>query len=137
MARHPSAVHLASILPGCDREVESEYISLCDIVVTAVEHNEWVHFSVTAYNPEADGVIEPWAVIWPLKDSGDPLVFRESGCAMWDKTVRDAVELYLDRRIASGMPIVDAARMVDGSYTDAVVADSILQFALYGEEIYG
>lgn len=127
------AADMAAQLPVvADDDADDEMISLADIAVTGIEHHEWLHFWTKDYTPDADGVKVPWATIWPLKDSG-----KDEPVALNETTMRKAVELYLDNRLKAGMRFADAAMMVDGVYTDAVVADSILQFALYGEEVYG
>lgn len=135
MASHPSAIHLASILPVCDKEAESDYISLCDIVITGVETG-WSHFVVEGYNPDAEGSeTNPWAILHPLPRDWDADAVPSS-VKLSAQVIRDAVEAYIDTRIAGGMSISEAAKMVDGSYTDAVIADSILQFAIYHEDVY-
>ena len=130
MADLTYAEGLAASLPVKDETSESDLISLVDIVITGVE-TPWHHFGLLSYKPEADGVEVPWATITPLSDSGAP-----NACDLYASTIREAVTAYLQARLDSGMAPAEAAKMVDGSYTDAVVADSILQFALYGEEIY-
>jgi hypothetical protein len=107
-------------------------ISLVDIVSTGIEHHEWRHFTLHRYAPNADGVKESWATIGQLPSfATDPLQITLTA-----DVIRKAVELYIDSRLAAGLPLLEAARLIDGSYTDVAIADSILQFALYGEEVY-
>lgn len=124
--------YIAADLPERDDDSESDLISLVDIVITGVE-TPWRHFWVEGYDPEADGKIKAWAKLLPLKDAADPL---PDAVLLTSETVRKAVAAYLDSRLEAGMRHSEATRLVDGSYTDAVIADSILQFALYGEEVY-
>lgn len=127
-------------LPVCgdeDSEEDSDLISLCDIVVTAIE-TDWTHWWVHKYDPRADGVINGWAVLAPLPSAGD---FKPDGSTirpveLFAPTVRKGTYLYLLDRLNKGMDLSEARRMVDGSYTDAMVADSIIQYILYGEEVY-
>lgn len=134
---HPSAVHLASVLPVCDdpEGPGSDLISLCDIVITGVETG-WSHFLVEAYDYKADGITKPWAILHPEKGAEDPGKTIEP-VALTADVVRKAVEAYIDTRLQAGMSPADAAQLVDGSWTDAPIADSILQFAIYGEEVFG
>lgn len=135
---------IADELPVCedlDDEfgMESDLISLRDIVVTAIDtgidsHHWWIH----KYDPRADGVINGWAVLAPLPSAGD---FKPDGrhirpVELYAPTVREGVYLYLLDRLNKGMDLSEARRMVDGSYTDVVVADSIIQFVLYGQEVF-
>ncbi len=116
-----------------DDDSESDLISLVDIVITGIE-TDWQHFRVRKYDPDADGSADhPWAIIERLSSAGMP----RTHVALDAVTMRAAVELYLVDRLEHGMSLDEACHMVDGSYTDAVVADSILQFALYGEEVFG
>jgi len=131
-----AAYDLAAQLPVVGDLEGEELISLGDIVVTGIE-TDWIHFWVKDYAPFADGVVTPWATIWPLKDSAGEDGKLPEPVTLDENTVRKAVELYIDSRLSKGMEPGEVARLVDGSYTDAVVADSILQFALYGSEVYG
>lgn len=130
---------LAASLPTCtDYEVEgSDLMSLCDIVVVGVE-TEWEHFGVSNYQPNNDGSpAHPWAILHVLP-SGLPCKPGFGADAhLTEATMRRAVKEYLQSRLTGGMSPVEAARLVDGSYTDAEIADSILQFAIYGEEVFG
>jgi hypothetical protein len=123
-------------LPVC--EEDSDLISLCDIVVTGIEHEEWTHFWIHKYDPKADGVKKAWAVLRPLPSAGEfkPNGERIQSVVLYARDVRRAVYDYLLSRLNGGMDPAGARQLVDGSYTDTVVADSILQFALYGEEVY-
>lgn len=132
---------IAADLPVCDEDAESDLISLCDIVITGVETG-WKHFWVEGYTPEADGVLRPWATLKPLEGAvvgagGHDVVEGVLPVALTADVVRKAVAAYMDKRLEGGMSLSEATNLVDGSYTDAVIADSILQFALYGEEVYG
>lgn len=128
---------LASSLPLRDDKTESDLISLVDIVITGVETG-WIHFMVHEYDIEADGTTKPWAILTPLASAGkNKNGLDYAAKALYHQVVRRGVVAYLEDRLARGMSESEAAKMVDGSYTDAVVADSILQFILYGEEVYG
>lgn len=124
---------LAADLPvKDDEETGSDLISLCDIVITGIETG-WQHFWVHDYDPHADGIETPWAVLTPLiEEASEP----EKSVPLTAETVRKAVEVYVDRHIDRGTPLEETRKLMDGSYTDAVIADSILQIALYGEEVY-
>jgi hypothetical protein len=130
---------LAAALPTCGDAPEGmpDYISLCDIVATGVEHHEFTHFTVSEYDPDADGVNKPWGVLIPLGSAGP----RDDGYeyqprVLWADSVRRAVSAYVADRLSRGMDTLDVTALVDGSYTDVIVADSVLQFLLYGKEIY-
>jgi hypothetical protein len=125
------AKELVDKLPVCDFECESDYISLCDIVPTGIE-TPWTFFLVKTYNPESRTSNPPWATIVGLADS--PCPGKE--VVLDEQTVRAATLAYLRSRLDAGMPEEEAAKLVDGSYTDAEIADAILQFALYGEVVY-
>lgn len=156
MATDPRATAIADSLPVTGEESlserqtspdfgEEERIDLESIVVTAIEHHEFNHFRVRKYDPDADGVEREWAVIqglpsaftdlqWATRDAKQPwppFVVLDS------VTVRKGVEAYLNDRLSKGMDEAEARKMVDGVYTDVVVCDSIIQFALYGEEVFG
>lgn len=122
---------LAKRLPVTDPESNSDFISLADIVVTGVE-TPWTHFGVLFYDHTADGVSRPWVTLVGLAEAG----LGPIQCDMYASTVRKAVQSYLQDRLDHGMDVIEAARMIDGSYTDALVADSILQFAIYGKEVF-
>lgn len=134
---------LAAALPVRDDEANSDLISLVDIVITGIEAVPWCHFKVIDYNHEASGE-EPehasWGTIIGLEaaytqeqlDSG----LEPGSVVLWEGTVREAVAAYVDSRIDAGMGFEEAQRLVDGSYTDAAVADSILQFLLYREVVF-
>lgn len=123
---------LATRLPVRDDAADSDLISLVDIVITGVE-TPFVHFGMLFYDPDADGLTKPWVTLVGLPDAGKGPIQVD----LYASTVRAAVRNYLTDRLAHGMMADEAAKMVDGSYTDALVADSILQYALYGEEVYG
>lgn len=129
---------IAATLPALDDEFESDLMPLGDIVVTGVELVPWVHFLVQDYQPDAHGTADdPWATLVPLAAAQPPtgqVQFKPVDLTI--STVRAAVAAYLDSRIDRGMPKHEAIKLVDGSYTDAEIADSILQFALYGKEIF-
>jgi len=122
---------LAASLPVKDDDCKSDWISLVDLAVVGIEISQ-AHFRVQHYNPDADGLNEPWAILLPLDSS------RQSGLpkAIYASTVRNAAAAYLDSRLRTGLSLGEARKLIDGSYTDAEVAGSILQFALYGEEVY-
>lgn len=122
---------IAESLPVRDDDCDSDLISLVDIVITGIETG-WTHFWVHNYDAEADGVEKPWAEIHDFEQATMP----RNPVKLYADTVREAVAKYIDTRISAGMAYPEAAKLVDGSYTDAVISDSILQFALYGEEIY-
>lgn len=144
---------IADSLPTCGED--SDLISLCDIVITGIE-TDWTHFWVHKYDPDANGGSSSWGVLAPLPSAGrrrtTPHVAHE-GCdegetcgnfgypyepvELFAPVVRRAVWLYLKSRLEGGLGLDEARQLVDGSYTDAEIADSILQFALYGQEIYG
>lgn len=123
---------LAKSLPIKDDNNESDLISLVDIVITGIEV-PWTHFGILSYKPDADGVETPWATLVALPGAALGEIQRD----LYANTVREAVQNYLQDRLNAGMDVLEAAKMIDGSYTDALVADSILQFAIYGKEIYG
>lgn len=129
-------------LPVCISEADvigTDLISLCDIVVTGIEvPAEWNHFRVHKYDPKADGIHQSWGVLGPLQSAGKwkPDGSKIHPIELWARVVRKAVYDYLLDRLNRGMDLSEARLMVNGSYTDAVVADSILQFALYGQEVY-
>lgn len=141
MATDPRAVAIAASLPVTDkvtdyREGDKECIPLQDIVITAIEHNEFNHFRVRKYDPDADGVEREWAIVEGFVTKADEA--REQKRVSLDAaTVRKGVELYLEDRLRHGMTEDDARMMVDGVYTDVIVCDSIIQFTLYGEEVFG
>lgn len=125
-------------LPSCDDSEEgSDLISLCDIVVTGIESG-WTHFWIRLYDPKQNGIEKPWAVLGPLPSAGDtkPDGTKIIPVELYSAVVRKATYEYLLNRLNGGMPLEEAKLLVDGSYTDAVIADSILQFALYGMEVY-
>lgn len=140
----PRATAIADSLPVTDaaadyREGDKERIPLQDIVVTAIEHHEFNHFRVRKYDPDADGVEREWAIV-----EGLPSAYvmqghlpKNRGRLLDAASVRKGVELYLDDRLSKGMPEEEAQKMVDGVYTDVLVCDSIVQFILYGEEVFG
>lgn len=113
---------------------EPERIPLADIVVTAIEHNEFSHFRTRFYDPDADGVTHPWAIIEPFRvlDSDPP---KPAPVVLNAETIRKGVEAYLSDRLAKGMNEDEARMMVDGVYTDVIVCDSIIQFIAYGGEV--
>lgn len=129
---------LASSLPVCDDDDEEggDVISLCDLVITGIETG-WTHWWTRKYNFQATGAPvdgEEWAIIEALPSAKmDP---PNKHIALNQVTVRTAVQGWLEKRLNGGMKFADAQKLIDGSYTDAVIADAILQFALYGEEIY-
>lgn len=122
---------IAGSIPARDDDFESDYMPLGDIVVTGVELVPAVHFYVDEYRPDATGADDdPWCVLRPISGfTGTP---RKP---LTQTTVRSAVAAFIDHRIEGGMDFEEARRLVDGSYTDWSIADSILQFALYGEEV--
>lgn len=124
-------------LPSKDPGADSDLISLCDIVVTGIE-TEWRHWFLHKYDPDADGIAVGWAVLGPLPSAGDskPDGSTIRPVELYESTVRKAVYEYLLSRLNRGLDLSEARQLVDGSYTDAVIADSILQFALYGQEVY-
>lgn len=125
---------LASSLPVC--EDDSDLISLCDLVITGIE-TEWTHWFVRKYDYKATGAPvdgEEWAILEALPSARQEPPNKH--IALNQETVREAVKGWLSMRLNGGMSFADCQKMIDGSYTDAVVADSILQFALYGEEVY-
>lgn len=125
--------YLAESIPVRDDECESDLMPLADIVVTGIEIVPWTHFYVTNYRPDASGDTDhPWATIAPLDDVQDP---QPEPLALTADVVRAAVAAYADKRIAGGMSLEDVRDFIDGSYLDASIADSILQLALYGEEL--
>lgn len=152
---HPKAVELANSLPVCtDLELEAKYaesdgemsdeelraldlISLCDIVITGCETG-LKSFIVEGYKPDGDGISVPWATLRPEQgaSNGSP-VQPYKPVQLYARTVRQAVQDYIDTRLQAGMSEEEATKLVDGSYTDAAIADSILQFAIYGEEVFG
>lgn len=109
---------------------EGNLISLCDIVVTAIDC-DLHHFKVTEYDSSAGGIDRPWATLWPLREGSGWRPIQLTAFVM-----RKAVYDYLISRLNRGMAREEVAKMVDGSYTDELVADCILQFALYGGEVY-
>lgn len=134
------AHELARWLPCCgdeddtDSDSKSDLISLCDIVITAMDHNEFTHFRTRFYEPKNTGQKgSPWAIVEALPSSGAVRrpVFLDLA------SIRKAVEDYAYSRLSRGMDWKEVQRLVDGSYTDLQVADSIVQFAIYGEEVYG
>jgi hypothetical protein len=130
---------LAADLPARDDESESDLISLVDIVITGIEAVPWVHFIVDDYNPDAsgEGPDNAWGVLIPLPESANENDALANPVFLTTDTVRKAVAAYADARIDGGMGLNAVRNLMDGSYTDAVVADSILQFAIYGEEVFG
>lgn len=143
MATDPRATAIADSLPvsasepaGAEADEGEERIPLADIVVTAIEHNEFSHFRVRKYNPDADGLTSEWAIV-----EAHPTGLAEGQvrtAVVLDATaVRKGVESYLNDRLSKGMSADDARMMVDGVYTDVVVCDSIVQFIVYGEEVFG
>jgi hypothetical protein len=135
---------LAADLPARDDESESDLISLVDIVITGIEAVPWVHFIVDDYNPDAsgEGPDNAWAILNPLEAAQPPegiqgtIEPRFEAVYLTTDTVRKAVAAYADARIDGGMALEAVRNLMDGSYTDAVVADSVLQFAIYGEEVF-
>lgn len=125
----PAAQELADRLPVLD-DHNDDLIPLRDIVVTGVETGWSLHFWVRKYDPESEG---DWAILQALPSAG---VGRKS-VVLNETTVRAATAAYVDSRIQAGMPLDEAAKLIDGVYTDAEIADAILQFALYGEVVYG
>lgn len=134
--------YLAAGLKARDDACESDLIALADIVVTGVETG-WLHFWVDNYRPEAAGTPDaPWCTLRPLQGKvvgagGVDVAEGVQPVTLTEEVVRNAVTVYVDSRVEGGMGLEEARRLVDGSYTDAVIADSILQFAIYGEELYG
>lgn len=133
---------LAADLPIKDEEdANGDLISLNDIVITGIEAVPWVHFRVQEYDPAATGEIgDAWARLLPLEDAQpDPKEHKQRHVpvSLTAEIMRFAVAKYVDSRIDGGMGLEEARKLMDGSYTDAPIADSILQFALYGEEIFG
>lgn len=131
-----TAFDLAASLPVCEDDGEdSDLISLCDIVITGIEHHEFKHFWVRKYDYKASGAEgDEWAIIQALPSAEqDP---PDKHVALNQTTMRKAVELYIKARLDGGMTLEDVRQLVDGSYTDVVVADDILQFALYGEQLF-
>lgn len=130
-----TAKALVADLPVNDgADGESDLISLIDVVVTAVEHDEFMHFRVRAYSPSAAGTEEaPWAVLQRLADANMGL----RSIKITADGVREAAERYIESRLEGGMSLDEARRLVDGSYTDVIIADAIIQFAVYGKVIYG
>ena len=133
MATGNTAKDLADSLPVCgdldDNGDEVELISLCDIVVTGIETG-WSHFWVRKYDP--DNLDMEWAIVAPLRSAGKgskPILLNEA-------RMRLAVQAYIQSRLDRGMTLAEVTKLVDGVYTDAVVADSILQFAIYQEEVF-
>lgn len=148
MASDPRAKAIADSLPVVESEEdevrrvvdgERERIPLQDIVITAIEHHEFNHFRVRKYDPDADGVTKgrEWAIVEGLEAAYAAGAARPSATLLNARTVRQAVEDYLNDRLTKGMSEDDARMMVDGVYTDVIVCDSIVQFALYGEEVFG
>jgi hypothetical protein len=122
---------LAADLPVTDEDSASDLISLQDIVITGIETG-WTHFWVSQYDFEAPGTDDqPWAILRPLADAGAGDVTPLTAAV-----VRDAVTRYADKHIDRGTPLEEVRKLLDGSYTDAVIADSILQIAVYGQELY-
>lgn len=134
---------LAASLPVRDDDSESDLISLVDIVITGIE-TPWsgLHFQVKDYDFEASGetLREAWAEIVGLPSAYTEEQLKSGNepgrVTLFHETVRSGVVRYLQDRLNRGMAPSDVAKMIDGSYTDAVVADSILQFCLYGEEVF-
>lgn len=133
------ARQLANHLPVCHEEEAYEgdpheggngdLISLCDIVITAME-SEWTHWRTRFYEPKNSGVgNDPWAIIERLDKKAPPIFLTQ-------QVVRQAVEDYAYSRLVRGMAWDQVQMLVDGSYTDAPIADSIIQFAVYKEEVY-
>lgn len=121
---------------GAEADEGEERMPLQDIVITAIEHSEFKHFRIRKYDPDADGIEHEWAIVEPLPEGlkeGEerrPFILDAA-------TVRKGVEQYLDNRLSRGMTAADARMMVDGVYTDVLVCDSIVQFIVYGEEVFG
>lgn len=129
---------LAQLIPALDDDFESDMMPLGDIVVTGVELVPVVHFLVKDYRPDATGEVgDPWARLLPLDaaqpPTGQP---RIPPVSLTIEIMRAAVAKYLDTRIAAGMAPNEAMKLVTGDYTDWGIADSILQFAVYGEEVF-
>ena len=124
------ASSLADIVPIVDRECESNFVSLEDMIITGIE-TPWMHFLVRDYHPYADGTPEdPWATIEPLSraDCGAKI-------ALTATTVRNVlVDLIVDRLDNRWLEdqICDTY-LID---IDAEGADSLLQFAVYGMEVF-
>lgn len=161
MATDPRAIAIAAELPVSDDEhghivpcpysdsdevstgeigcTCPEVIPLADIVITAIEHHEFTHFRVRKYDPDADGLTAAtaWAIVEPLASGLKTLQAMHSPTLLWESTVRAGVRLYLNDRLSKGMDEEEARKMVDGVYTDVLVCDSIIQFILYGEEVFG
>jgi hypothetical protein len=106
-------------------------MSLVSFVIAGLEVDCCPHFRVRKYDPGADGVRKSWAVLAPLYDSG-----VKKPVELWAETVRLAVATYLESRLNGGLALEEAHKLVDGTYTDVIVVDSVLQFALYGKQVY-
>jgi hypothetical protein len=130
MSTRDVAVAIASVLPVVS-DIGIEYSSLQDIVITGIE-TPWANFLVDSYTPNAGGGAgEPWAVIRPLPEAAvdDRIIELDA------LSVRRGVEAYSEARLEIGWSIVKILFTLEESVTDAEIADSILQFIAYGEEV--
>jgi hypothetical protein len=128
-----AAAIIAGQLPATG--IETDYVSLQDIVITGIE-NDFSFFGVSGYDPDADGDGAPWAILTPLADAG-----KGEKVALTITTVRKAVAAFLTNRMTipgpNGEPVWTSSQAKEAMEdVDAPRADSILQFAVYGEEVF-
>lgn len=130
------AIITSEMIPVSDANEQDNPLDLMplrDIVITGVE-NSFSSYIVDKYDPDAAGTDEnPWGVLISLPESG-----QSRSVLITQKTVRQAVATYICHRLNthSWAP----ARVIESLQSfvmDAPVADSILQFAVYGEDIFG
>lgn len=129
-ARHPAASTLAQLCPVVEDD-KSEWSSLRDIVITGTE-TPYLHFIVEDYRPDAyGGAGDPWGTIHPLNGPAG-----EGGIivALDALSVRRGLEAYISDRLERGWSVTDLVNTLLCHVTDADIADSILQFIVYGEE---
>lgn len=127
---------LAESLPICDEDDESDVISLCDLVVTGFETG-LVNWRTRKYSPDSDGtLLHPWAIVAPLP-SGLREGQKSAPVSINAHSIRDAVALYAVTALNRGTPLEEVQKLLDGSYTDAEIADAIIQTAIYGEVVFG
>lgn len=127
------ALITASMIPANDEEENSlDLMPLSDIVITGIE-TPYNSFVIYNYDPDADGTDDnPWAELAPISTADG------HNARLTQTTVRQAVSAYISKRlIKDGWTPAQIMESLQGHYMDAPIADAILQFAVYDEDILG
>jgi len=123
------------------RGIETDYVSLNDIVITGLEGG-YPWFMVDSYTPDASGDDDdPWAIVIEDEDEEGwaiptQLLDQRTRYPLTIATVRAGLERWIDHLLDHG---IEPAEIAGNTLQDLDLndADCVLQFATWGELRYG